>query len=385
MYSKGIQKGIDVMQYEVKKEGSMLLFTVIDDSTEPVNKKTFKFDFKTLKTYNYTGRVVRHFPVELMKYKDEFHHWGELITFETWEQYVRGVIPIDKMYKLERWLPLVDRLTYSCRDLTLLPDSIPKGFTEWLGDKCIGSDTFKDFKREYAMQNTWNKDDREMYDTMLSFLSPTKVSEVYFTIPDENRHDFTKVLKNSFKHFYRNFERLLEGFFDYLRRTEDYYSDHDGKARMANWYEYLNPERDIEWNYNNLINLSNKERNDKVVAFQSIFKEIEKLSTDKLVIVVPTSIEQFNDESKQQNNCVSYYYHKSIAEHDNMIYFIRRAENVRHSYITNRFNFYDKETCESRAVNNRDYTNNDVTELIKAIDEKIKEIYENMDKDDNDN
>ena len=373
------------MEYTVKKEGSMLLFTVIDNSTEPVNKKTFKFDFKTLKTYNYTGRVVKHFPAELMKYKDSFHHWGELITFETWEQYVRGVISVDKMYKLERWLPLVDRLTYSCRDLTLLPDSIPKGFIKWLGDKCIGSDTFKEFKREYAMQNTWNKDDREMYDTMLSFLSPTKVGEVYFTIPDENRHDFTKVLKNSFKHFYRNFEGLIERFFGYLRRTEDYYSDHDGKARVANWYEYLNPERDIEWNYNNLINLSNKERNDKVVAFQSMFKEIEQLSNDKLVIVVPTSIEQFNDESKQQNNCVSYYYHKSIAEHDNIIYFIRRAENVRHSYITNRFNFYDRETCESRAVNNRDYTNNDVTELIKAIDEKIKEIYENMNKDDNNN
>jgi hypothetical protein len=96
------------------------------------------------------------------------------------------------------------------------------------------------------------------------------------------------------------------------------------------------------------------------------------------VVVVPTSIEQFNDESKQQNNCVSYYYHKSIAEHENVIYFIRRAENVRHSYITNRYNFYDKKTCESRAVNNRDYTNSDVTALIKEIDEKIKEIYSNI-------
>ena len=385
MYSKGIQKGIDIMDYIIKKEGSMLLFTVVDDSVEPVNKKTFKFDFKTHKTYNYTGRAVKNFPAELIKYRDYFHHWGELITFETWEQYVKGAATIDKMYKLEKWLPLVDRFTHSCRDLSLLPDNIPKGFAEWLGDKNICSETFDDFKREYAMENTWSKDDREMYDTMSSFLNTSVVRDVYLAIPDENRHDFTKVLKNSFKHFYRNFESLIERVFNYLRRTEDYYSDRDGKARIANWYEYLNSERDIEWNYNNIVNLSNKERNDKVIAFQSMFKEIEQLSNDKLVIVVPTSIEQFNDESKQQNNCVSYYYHKSIAEHDNIIYFIRRAENVRHSYITNRFNFYDRETCESRAVNNRDYTNNDVSELIKEIDKKIKEIYDNMNKDDNNN
>ena len=373
------------MEYEVKKEGSMLLFTVINDDITPVDKKTFKFDFKELRTYNYTGRIVKYFPSELMKYEDRFRQWGQLIVYEIWKKYVNGEVGANTMYKLEKWLPFVDRLTGSCRGLECLPDTVPNGFAEWLGDSIINNETFDNFKREYTMQNTWSKDDREMYDTILSFLNKDLINEVYCSIPNEYRHNFTKMLKNSFKHFYRNFENLLERFFYYLRRTESSYGDRDGKARLDNWYEYLNPEREIEWNYNNLINLSNKERNDKVIAFQSMFKELEQLSNDKLVIVVPTSIEQFNDESKQQNNCVSYYYHDSIAAHDNVIYFIRRAENVKHSYITNRFNFYEEKTCESRAVNNRDYVNKDVTELIKEIDEKIKKIKESIKDDDDDN
>ena len=75
-----------------------------------------------------------------------------------------------------------------------------------------------------------------------------------------------------------------------------------------------------------------------------------------------------------QNNCVGYYYHDSMARGRDLIYFIRYTATPNRSYITNRYNVYDEQTVESRIKNNDNNNDSKARELIKRIDEKIREL-----------
>jgi hypothetical protein len=67
-----------------------------------------------------------------------------------------------------------------------------------------------------------------------------------------------------------------------------------------------------------------------------------------------------------------------MAGQEPIIYFIRKKEKPNKSYITNRFDVSDGYTAESRAVNNRDYTDPDVTDLINVINKMIREKLEEL-------
>ena len=150
----------------------------------------------------------------------------------------------------------------------------------------------------------------------------------------------------------------------------DYFSlifDSDYDKNKYKWWEVADTNRGFLWNYDNFKNILNAERNKKVMEWQSNFKEIEQLSNDILTIIVPTTQEQFTDEGRQQNNCVGSYYHDSMSVHNNIIYFIRKKNRPNKSYITNRYavrgNWLSNlSTVESRAVNNSNYLDENVTE-----------------------
>lgn len=353
---------------EIKKDGSKLVVE-LDEGGE---KFTFSFDFVTKVTRNYTQRAVKNFPQKLLQWRyQQSGSYGQHLVIRVWENYMRCG-DINSMYKMEKFIPYLHLIhTYY---LTNLPDECPPKYAQWCEDNNtqIHACTYKDWLAS-KIRETWLQPERDMYDKLMEFDFSDYVQKVYMDIQDKPtaRLNFTKMMKVSFKTFYLNFLSMCNRSMYYLQDK----SEGDDKPRPDNWYEYINPERDIEWNVNNLKSIANKERNDKITAFQTLFKEtIEQLSNDKLTIIVPTQMEEFNDESKQQNNCVSYYYHNSMAEHRNMIYFIRRTRNTKHSYITNRYSFSANETVETRAVNNNTYNDKDVTDLIKEIDKKIKNL-----------
>ena len=355
---------------DIKKDGSKLVVEL----TEGDEKFTFSFDFVTKVTRNYTKRVVKNFPEKLEQWRlQQSGTYGQHLVIRTWKDYMfRG--DMTEMYKMEKFIPYLHLIrTYY---LSNLPDECPPKYALWCEDnnEFICEPTYKNWLSS-KIRETWLQPEREMYDKLMEFDCSDYVNNVYRDIEDKPtaRLNFTKMMKVSFKTFYLNFLSMLNHSIYYLQDR----SEEDDKPRPDNWYEYINPERDIEWNVNNLKSIANKERNDKITAFQTLFKEtLEKLSNDKLTIIVPTQMEEFNDESKQQNNCVSYYYHNSMAEHRNMIYFIRRTRNTKHSYITNRYSFSAKETVETRAVNNNTYSDKDVTTLIAEIDKKLKNFVE---------
>lgn len=145
------------------------------------------------------------------------------------------------------------------------------------------------------------------------------------------------------------------------------------KAEENN-FSILNSNRGLAYNEGSLAE-TYKNRADEVLAtsLQKI-NGINHYQVADYEIIVPQSIEDLNLESKQQNNCVNYYYNNSIREGRNYIYFLRKKVNPNKSYMTCRFNVKDKATIEYFYKNNRTVNNEKEIEILKQIDEKIKQI-----------
>lgn len=97
---------------------------------------------------------------------------------------------------------------------------------------------------------------------------------------------------------------------------------------------------------------------------------INNLEIGDYVIKVPQNIEDLIDEGKQQNNCVGSNYNTSIVRGENLIYFIRKKDNINKSYVTCRYNIDGKATYEHKIKNNQPY-NDEV--LINQIDNIIRQ------------
>ena len=188
--------------------------------------------------------------------------------------------------------------------------------------------------------------------------------DFFMTISTEKKTLICRVFKTAMKLFSWNFASDFSYFLDRLRSFD---------RKSQEWEKYIDTNRGFDYNIEQIENAINKERNDKILIWEDKFRAIESLSNEKYVIIVPSSMEDFTNEGKQQNNCVGHFYHDSIADHKNFVYFVRKANNPEHSYMTCRFNFedYNMRTSEYRYVNNRQAER---IELLNQIDEMIKQI-----------
>jgi hypothetical protein len=159
---------------------------------------------------------------------------------------------------------------------------------------------------------------------------------------------------------------LKEDMVDFLYEIRNY----------KEWEKVVDTNRNFAYNIKLIENAKNAERNKEILEFEETIRDIENLSNDTFTIIVPRTIEDFTNEGNMQNNCVGYFYHDSIARHDNLVYFIRKTTNPNHSYITNRYNTCSKRTVETRKVNNSNNNDKSALELIKAIDNRIRELLE---------
>lgn len=143
----------------------------------------------------------------------------------------------------------------------------------------------------------------------------------------------------------------------------------------------LDTNRDVEYNLNTLENLKNKEFNDKLAEQLQKLNFLNGMTFGDCTVVVPQRIEDLQNEGRQQNNCVGSYYNRYIYEGTYSIYFIRKTNKVDKSYITcrvdNRKNSvgYAK-TVENRYVNNNSVNKTSDLEIIKQINEIIRQHYE---------
>jgi hypothetical protein len=339
------------------KEGSTIVI-LVDEREQP-----FKYDCKNNTLYSFTGRAIKRMNPILNNAKG---NRGQGIVIDAIRRALKGEYALLK--RIELFMSCLD-LVWTDWDL---PDECPKGYIKWVkaNNKQITRESLAEFKKiEFA--KTAPKE-------LVNFLNsiPESAKEDMCLYRDfinnytiEQKMTVVRIFKSSVKEVCWSLAYDMDEFF----RTV-----HKYRNRNIDFSTIVDTNRNFEKNKEILENFYNQERNQKVIEFEKQFTEIENLSDDTYTIIVPTTIEEFNNEGKQQNNCVGYFYHDSIARHMDIVYFIRKKTNENHSYITNRFSVFSNKTCETRMVNNNDNSDKCSLELIKKIDEKIKEILEKI-------
>lgn len=120
--------------------------------------------------------------------------------------------------------------------------------------------------------------------------------------------------------------------------------------------------------------LKDKEQQEQIQKNQNKIKELENLFYEDYCFIVPTTLEELIDEGKQQKNCVGSFYNNSMARGENFIYFIRKKNEPKKSYITCRFGVYTKETVEARYKFNDVVSKEEDGRAILKASEFIKKI-----------
>lgn len=258
-----------------------------------------------------------------------------------------------------------------------MPRECPKGFVNWLKEnpeKPLTNDSLNDFLVEKALDQL-STEDKELLqlleDNVVFYTSAMKKFKAdYVSIPTEHRKLFRQIFRSSIKTINFHLGQDLTSFYYAIMHREYGYRDYP-----ENWYEIVNPDRTFQQNLELLKIAMDKQLEKAIIATEDKGRVITELSNDEFTIVVPEKLEDLIDEGKQQHNCVGSHYNKSIANEENFVYFIRHTEDKTKSYITNRFNIGYGRTTETLTTFNRTYNDIKATELIKQIDEKLKEIF----------
>ena len=301
-----------------KKERNILTFDGCKDLV---------FDFNT-KQFNLDINQVYNLPTE-------FNHFDNYCAYEWLFNYtdnfdtIKSIMFMDKKYY----------------------ETMPKGFYNIVKDTPLTKELLEDYvdKLTYGKYYKFIREfDSELVN---NYLEQGGTMETLF-----------KIIKNSL------FNGILDiGYYtrELLRNFQYVCCDLEEKIT-------LDDNRDIKHNIQTLKDIANRERNNILAKKLQKLNFINGLEYKNLVVVVPQSQEEKQAEGKMQNNCVGYYYDDSILEGRNLIYFIRKKDTPKKSYVTCRYNKDYKETLEYRAFNNNDVSDRNVLEFIEILDAKIK-------------
>lgn len=351
----------------VTKEGTMVTLTVEG------RKFPITYDMTTHVMHSYTNRSVIKFPSSAI--------CGEGLS-QVDKLIVKALMcatnqQCETLEKLEKYLVYPELLENISRPQNL-PKDCPRGFIKWLQEngKPLTDRSLTEFEIFKAKQQL-TKEDNEVI-TLLTTGDDCPYSETssfivsyYIKMSAEKRKKFNQILKTSLKNVSWYLSRDIQHFEDFaIRRHRNW----DGDICPENWENYVDTNRTFAYNFKVLQEVSKRERNRVLIETEDLIRPITELSNEKFVIVVPETAQDFTDEGNMQHNCVGSYYHSSIRSGDNFVYFIRKADNPKHSYITNRFNRCEQKTVETRKVNNRSNDDKDAQELIREIDKKIREL-----------
>lgn len=338
----------------VQKNG--MIINLLTDRPRPIT-----YDMKNHQFTSYTGRPVKGFPrnTALRTNNDAERCMIAAVTKATNES-------CELVEKVEMYWNEPELLKY--------PDTIydlptpPKGYIKWLKEynKLPNSVTLKEYT-VYKKTLDLLEDDRQtlkmLTDTYGAPYSWTdSFIDFYIKMRPVERKKFNKILKVSLKTLIWDVKFRLSNFVLLITRIP------------MIWADYVDDNRDFVYNIKLLENALHEQRERLIIEKENKIRAIETLSNEEYTIIVPKTLKDFTDEGNQQNNCVGSYYHDSILAGRNLIYFIRRSENPKHSYITNRFNIAEKHTVETRKVNNSRNDDGAAKTLIKQIDEMINKL-----------
>lgn len=357
----------------IEKNGLTVTVT-IEGKDKPVI-----FDMAHLSFTSYTGRDIQRFPVGDYRFsQDAFSGIIPKLLFNALLSNSKGGVR-SNLNKVELFInnpEILGTIRY-CSDLA---DECPKGFIKWLkeNNRVPTMGNLGDYKREMALKKM-TQEDREVYELLFGTENSPyyQYSEVYkscyIDMSSELRHKFNKILKVSIKSLSWQLKNEMTDFIDRFIRNKGW-SEWRHECRPDNWEELLNTDRSFKWNTDNIYALAKRAWEERIINNENKIRTIEELSNDDFVVVVPKTLQDFTDEGNMQHNCVGHFYHESISQDRNLVYFIRKKSTPNRSYITNRYEVAYHETVETRMFANAYNDDDKARALIKKIDKMITSL-----------
>lgn len=369
---------------KVTKENSMFVI-ILNNRPNPV-----KFDMKTNELTSFTGKVVKHMPkatfdepaddgisdillgcINSLKERDNssYDYRQALEKLKTYEMFLSG----DNA-------DLIDGL----RDYEIARE-VPKGFIKWCrqNNKKASTDSLEEFKFEKELGQIalspnvrkrlmWIKNNKNrLANDILKYNNSKYISTIVNVIETTIKAGEIWNLSYDLEQFMSFISHNIDKMSNWAKRDNPFRIECTDKL-----FEYINVDRTLKQNKKEIETMQEKARAEKILATENRFRQISDLSSENLIVVVPSTLEDFTAEGKMQHNCVGHYYHDDIANGKDFIYFIRKKNKPNHSYVTCRFHINSKNSCECRLVNNCSLGRNDneAKSLIKAVDELINKI-----------
>ena len=337
------------------KEGSTLIIKI--DTKE----KPFTFNCATHTLTSYSGRTIKTMGLLASCYCSSA---GEAALINSLKE---GMLHNTWVYfnRLEFFINNLDMIRFCA--INHLPHECPKGYIKWVkeNNEKISDFSLKQFLRVKKIEKM-PKEHKEFFDTLNAYYSSGGIiSNSFLSATPEQRTKIIQIFKVSIKELRWNLGYDFEKFVKKISK-ESY-----AFCGLENWEKYVDGNRNFEYNLQIFDEIVNEGRNKKILEFESNINFIKSFSNDEFTIVVPKTMQDFTDEGKMQNNCVGSYYHDSIADRQNLIYFIRKTSSPNKSYITCRYNLHSGKTTEFRTVNNNDVENENAIELIDKLDRFI--------------
>lgn len=357
----------DLIAEKIEKQGVNIIITVNRD--KPIIYNVVE---KTITSF--TGRKLMSLQSTLQCLCKTHVEWAIYNALKCADTLRGRTLEIDSLIPWISYPELFENRQYNSY---AMPSRCPKGFVNWLKEnpeKPLSENSLNEFLVEKAIDQI-SAEDKEflqlLEDNAVFYPAQMKKFKAdYVTMPTEYRKLFRQIFRSSIKTICFSLGQDLTAFYYAIMHSEYGYKEYP-----ENWYEIVNPDRTFKQNLELLKIAMDKQLEKDIIATEDKGRVITELSNDEFTIVVPEKLEDLIDEGKQQHNCVGSHYNRSIADGENFIYFIRHTENKEKSYITNRFNIGYGKTTETLTTFNRDYDDNNATELIKKIDEKLKEIF----------
>lgn len=332
------------------------------------NGKQATFDFITCKSCGVSNK-----PIQFKTFLSYLCHVSEELSdqmickllLSIKSEYICDALEV--LIKIEQWFSCLDVIDfeegyYGGFANYLSKIQIEKGFIPWLrsNNKKMNWHSHRDYVIwKIAKQLKGNEKQNQNAIRSLTYLSAMDDTELAKLAQTSIFEKLLQSLKTDFKNY--NCPNGSE-----LREL---------KALLLQYPEleqFLDANRGIKYNYKTIKTMQERTRNEKILANESRIYALEDFDCDdEIQIVVPHAMEDFAKEGKQQNNCVGHYYHNSIAQGNDLIYFLRKKDNVNKSFVTCRFNVRLGYSAETRIKNNDSYFN---AELFNKIDKEIKRL-----------
>lgn len=338
------------MIIRVVKERNILSLYV-DASEKPV-----EIDCKPAQIVikSYTGRTVKHLPKAVSGVP---FSKMDVLCAALRRAAERG----DKsdLERIEPFLPYFDKLEKP------FPHECPKGYIKFVLENdlkfCKGSLSL--FKRQSKFTPTVQKllpELQKKINSIGGLLDCMNTPQQIETIVKY----FDKITDGV---FYYNFSVLYEDFYFCARRFADC-------GMMDHFFTVFNKDHRLDVNVKALKEYQSALKDITLIKREDVIRQIIELSNETYTIVVPKNPEDFTNEGNMQNNCVGYNYHNYVRRGEGVIYFIRLTNSPDKSYITCRHDYRSGKTIEHKMKNNTSNKDEAAKELIKRIDEMIREI-----------